>query len=253
LSVSVDPEDVIEEGNENNNEGELDIVVETSSGSGGSGSRGRYIIGPGTTTVPVESGEIEITRFQRFVEIEPGETAEIPGKILNTLHYNLENVTFALSGDVNPSWYSIDPEYVDVIDGGKNLNFVITFSIPEDALSDEYDLGLEISGNSVFGDKTFNDEMKLLVMGQNSNATATTTSPEFVEIERQKTLISGMATFVQGNLKVILLALLVIVLVVLLALLVKKMPKIRFVRNSNPKDQKYDYAKSNGKKKRKKK
>lgn len=266
IKVLVDPEDSVVETDEDNNEKTASVSVKAtpsstvtyvSGGSSGGGSSLSWKESAGidenetttTTTLPMtESGSIEVTRFERIVEIIPGESVDVHGKLDNTLSYDLENVTINLFGDLDPSWYSIDPSYVDLLESGENLNFVISFNVPDDADETDAFLILEIAGSSFFGDKTFTDQVRLVVDGIDFGVT--TTVPGIIEIEgEKKTLISGMVTLARANWKAILLILLILLLIFFLVELIKNLPKIKFVTNGK-KEQKYDYSKSTAPKKR---
>jgi hypothetical protein len=191
FNVVVDLENLINETNEDNNEKNANLTVMARSGGGGGGGHST------ATTVPKDYGIVGFTRFQRYVEMEPGETKDVHGKMTNGLGYYMENVTFNLLGDIDSSWFSISPSKTDYLKSGKNINFVITFTVPEDAEIKVHNLTLEVRGISPFTERAFSDGMKLAIVEPVEVIVETTTVP--APAEEQKTLISGLVTFATEN------------------------------------------------------
>ncbi|OGI15537.1 hypothetical protein A3K63_01580 [Candidatus Micrarchaeota archaeon RBG_16_49_10] len=237
VRVLIDSNNSVAEADEANNDRSITLSVGGVGGGGGHSAS--------TTTLPIEGGSITFTRFQRGVEIKPGEEKQVYGKALNTLTYDLTNATFSLQGDVDSSWYSITPAQLDLLKAGRNVNFEITFKIPADAETGEFPMVFEIKGGSMFGKKAFTDRLDLTV-AEEIVETTTTTVPPAPEPEK-KTLISGLVTFARANIDRILIGLSAIILLLILRELYRMLPKVKF-EFPKGKRKAYDYTKSNKKK-----
>jgi hypothetical protein len=218
ISVIIDPNNLILESNEGNNEMSSDISIITS--SGGSGGGGRNILF-------IPTGNAEFVGLPDKVEVTVGDNVEVSGEFVNHLNYNLTDVEFIIMTDgLNTNWYFLTPTGHHTIVVNESKKVSILFAIPEDADVYTYEISLRALTSSRVGTKTYIKDFNLVLKEKieiptttENEATTTTTISE--EIPPEKSPLTGLFVFVKSYPWAILIVIIVIIVIILKVMGVK--------------------------------
>ncbi|MBU5689396.1 MAG: hypothetical protein KQA41_04200 [Candidatus Aenigmarchaeota archaeon] len=165
IKAIIDQENVIFEGNENNNELSKSYVISYQSySSGGRGTSGATT----QTTVQnpliiMEQGNITIN-LPNKIELLQGESVYVEIKFFNPLNYSIYDIYPLVDSDgLNSNWYSFTPEKIDVLNPNEQKTIKMKISVPEDSKIYTYKISFRFSSKSDVGTKTYKETMYLQI------------------------------------------------------------------------------------------
>jgi hypothetical protein len=107
--------------------------------------------GPTTPTVTLEKA-LSITEYPTDISVVRGWEDIRHVKVKNTGESLIENVSLALAGIPSP-WYEVSPAISGELPPGNSTIFVISFNIPVNAMTGEYNISIVATGDDVGDEK----------------------------------------------------------------------------------------------------
>ncbi|MEM4367915.1 MAG: CARDB domain-containing protein [Candidatus Anstonellales archaeon] len=182
IKAIIDQENVIFEGNENNNQLSKSYVISYQSySSGGGTSDATTQTTVQTPLIIMEQGNITIN-LPNKIELLQGESVYVEIKFFNPLNYSIYDIYPLVDSDgLNSNWYSFTPEKIDVLNPNEQKTIKMKISVPEDSKIYTYKISFRFPSKSDVGTKTYKENMYLQIKERTMSiepSITTTTLPE---------------------------------------------------------------------------